>query len=59
MSMHSSLKAGDGLSKQKSVMTRSERIKLLQANKNWTETSTVTNLPKIKVLKVKTGKKKG
>lgn len=58
MTMHPSLKQGDNLATQKTVLSRLDRIKLLQSNKEWSEDSSVTGLPKVKILKVKTGKKK-
>ena len=58
MSMHSSLKAGDSLAVQKSVLKRIDRIKKMQADSNWEDDSSVVGLPKVKIVKVKTGKKK-
>ena len=58
MSMHPSLKAGDSLATQKTVLKRIDRIKMMQAKDEWTEETSVLGLPKVKVIKVKTGKKK-
>lgn len=58
MSMHASLRAGDSLATQKTVLKRIDRIKLMQSKNEWSEDSSVLGLPKVKVVKVKTGKKK-
>lgn len=59
MSMHPSLKSGDNLAVQKTVLPKIDRIKKMQSAGEWKEDSSVFGLPKVKVVKVKTGKKKG
>jgi small basic protein (TIGR04137 family) len=55
--MHASLKRAGGFGGQKSIMTRTDRIKWLKEKGKWTEESDVLGLPKIKVIKMKSGKK--
>ncbi len=57
MSVHKSLVSGDTLRRQRSVLTRAERIEKLQAEEKWREGMSVFGLPKVKVVKVV--KKKG
>jgi len=57
MSVHKSLVSGDTLRRQRSVLTRAERIEKLQADEKWEEGMSVFGLPKVKVVKVV--KKKG
>jgi small basic protein (TIGR04137 family) len=58
MSLHSSLKVDKAGAPVRTILTRVERIKELMKKGLWTETSTVTNLPKTKLVRVKAGKKK-
>lgn len=48
MSLDKSLKKAGGLSRQRNVLTRAERLALLQEDEKWTPTSGVYNLPKTK-----------
>lgn len=57
MALHSSLKRSEKMAVSRSVMKRIERIKWLMQKGEWKESSPVLGLPKIKVLKIKTGKK--
>lgn len=57
MGIHPSLKGTDSLAATRSVMKRIERIKWMMAKGMWTDEKNVRNLPKIKVLKIKSGKK--
>ena len=58
MSMHGSLKTKNNLAGVKSVLQRTERVKKIQADKAWKDDSKVTGLPKVKINRIKTGKKK-
>ncbi|NTV29031.1 MAG: small basic protein [Candidatus Omnitrophica bacterium] len=58
MSLHSSLKVDKAGAAARTVMTRIERIKDMMKKGQWSEERTVTNLPKVKVVRVKAGKKK-
>ena len=57
MSLHPSLKVDKAGSKQRSVLTRIERIKDLMKKGLWEENPKVIALPKIKVVRVKARKK--
>lgn len=48
MSMDKSLKKGGGLTRARNVLTRAERLALLQEDDRWTPTQGVFNLPKTK-----------
>ena len=48
MSLDKSLKKASGLSRQRNVLTRAERLALLQEDDKWTPTYGVYNLPKTK-----------
>lgn len=52
MSIDKSLKRKRGLARQRSVMTREERIKFLQTEEKWTEGRSPFNLPKVRVVKL-------
>lgn len=56
--MHPSLKLQSGKSDTRSVLKRSERIKLLMAQGKWQKNSSVYGLPKIKVIRIKVKKEK-
>ena len=56
MGLHPSLKMDSAGSKQKSVLTRIERIKELMKKGLWAENQSVTGLPKSKVLRIKARK---
>lgn len=58
MSLHSSLKIDKASATARTVLSRVERIKELMKKGEWTDESSVTRLPKTKVLRVKAGKKK-
>ena len=48
MSLDKSLKKASGLSRQRNVLTRAERLALLQEDEKWTPANGVFNLPKTK-----------
>lgn len=48
MSLDKSLKKASGLSRQRNVLTRAERLALLQEDEKWTPGAGVFNLPKTK-----------
>ncbi len=52
MSMHNSFKGGGGLSKHRNVLTRVERIERLKSESRWTPEDGVTNLPKVRNIKM-------
>ena len=58
MSLHSSLKIDKAGVASRTVLTRIERIKDLMKKGQWSDERSVTNLPKVKVVRVKAGKKK-
>lgn len=58
MSLHPSLKVDTAGAKQRSVLTRIERIKDLMKRELWREGQEVTSLPKSKIIKVKAKKAK-
>lgn len=58
MSLHPSLRVDKAGAAQRSVLTRIERIKEIMKKGQWTDESSVVNLPKVKKLRVKAGKKK-
>lgn len=58
MSLHPSLKVDSAGAKQRTVLTRIERIKDLMKKGLWTEDTDVLSLPKTKIIKVKAGRKK-
>lgn len=57
MSLHPSLKVDSAGAQQRSVLTRIERIKDMMKKGQWSEEQTVIGLPKIKIVRVKAGKK--
>ena len=57
MSLHSSLKIDKASTQQRSVQTRIERIKEMMKKGLWKEESSVTGLPKTKIVRVKAKKK--
>jgi small basic protein (TIGR04137 family) len=63
MSIHKSLKTQGKLVRTRNVLTRAERIALLEEKRVWDESRGIFHLPKTKVPKVKKGggakKKKG
>lgn len=48
MSLDKSLKKASGLSRQRNVLTRAERLAVLQEDEKWTVGGPVYNLPKTK-----------
>ncbi len=58
MSLHSSLRVDKAGAAQRTVLTRIERIKELMKKGQWSDQSSVTNLPKTQQIRVKAGKKK-
>ncbi|MFH1397471.1 MAG: small basic protein [Candidatus Omnitrophota bacterium] len=58
MSIHPSLKISDQDNKQRSVLKRIERIKLMKDKGQWKEGDEVFGLPKIKTLRIKIKKEK-
>lgn len=57
MSLHPSLKIDKAGSAQRTVFSRIERIKELMKKGMWTDASSVTALPKTKIVRVKAKKK--
>lgn len=55
MSIDKSLRRKNLLARSRNVLTRAERIKVLQGDERWKEGQSPFNLPKVRVLKV--GKK--
>lgn len=55
MSLDKSLKKGGGLSRARNVLTRAERLAVLQEDDRWTPTSGVFNLPKTKFRRLAPG----
>jgi small basic protein (TIGR04137 family) len=52
MSIDKSLRRKDSLVRARSVLTRGERIKLLQDEERWPEGRSPFGLPKVKVVKI-------
>lgn len=57
MSIDSSLKIKGALSRHRNVLTRAERIKLLEDEQGWTEEESVFGLPKVAHRKSHAGRK--
>jgi len=55
MSIDKSLRRKNQLARSRNVLTRAERIKILQSEERWPEGRSPFNLPKVRVVKV--GKK--
>lgn len=53
MSVHRSLKASNRLKRQRSVLTRTERLETLASEERWQEGDSVFGLPKVRVFKAK------
>jgi small basic protein (TIGR04137 family) len=53
MSVHRSLKSRDRLKRQRSVLSRTERLEALAAEEKWEEGDSVFGLPKVRVFKTK------
>lgn len=59
MSIDKSLRRKNSLARTRNVLTRTERIRVLQADERWKEGQSPFNLPKVRVLKLsKKGKAK-
>ncbi len=58
MSIHPSLKSSEKSSKQRSVMKRTERLRLMYEKNQWKEGDDVFGLPKIKTVRIKIKKEK-
>lgn len=58
MSIHPSLAISDMDKKHKSVLKRTERLKMMQEKSQWKEGDKVFGLPKIKTLRIKIKKEK-
>ena len=57
MSIDSSLKIRNALIRHRNVLTRAERIKILQEEERWNEEDSVLGLPKVEHRKSAAGKK--
>jgi small basic protein (TIGR04137 family) len=55
MSMDKSLKKGGGLARARNVLTRAERLALLQEDEKWTAGQGVYNIPKTKYRRLAVG----
>jgi small basic protein (TIGR04137 family) len=55
MSMDKSLKKGGGLARARNVLTRAERLALLQEDERWVPSKGVFNLPKTKYRRLAPG----
>lgn len=58
MSIHPSLALSDKDKKQRSVLKRTERIRMMMEKGNWKEGDKVYGLPKIKTVRIKIKKEK-
>jgi small basic protein (TIGR04137 family) len=58
MTIDKSLKIRSGSIRNRNVLTRVERLELLQQNDRWVEGDSVYGLPKVRVVKVSLKKKK-
>ena len=58
MSQHPSLRVSDKDKKQRSVLKRHERIKILKEKEKWEEEDSVFGLPKVKITRFKIKKEK-
>src|SRR5262249_8071994 len=58
MSIDQSLRRKNTLARSRNVLTRAERINQLQNQERWQDGRSPYGLPKVRVLKVTTGKKK-
>ena len=48
MTLHKSLKSRDAMKRQRSVLTRAERIAILEDESRWDESKSVFALPKVR-----------
>lgn len=58
MSIHPSLSSSEKDRKQRSVLKRTERLKMMQEKNKWKEGDSVFGLPKIKTVRIKIKKEK-
>ncbi len=58
MSIHPSLRAGGKDKKQRSVLKRAERLKMMMEKGDWKEGEDIYGLPKIKTIRIKIKKEK-
>ena len=58
MSIDKSLRGGGRLARSRNVLKRAERIEKLKEEDRWVEDRSPYGLPKVRVVKVVTGKKK-
>jgi small basic protein (TIGR04137 family) len=58
MSIHKSLKTQGKLVRARNVLSRAERIAVMEEKRSWVDGDPVYGLPKTKVMKIKTGGKK-
>ncbi|MBM3245442.1 MAG: small basic protein [Candidatus Omnitrophica bacterium] len=58
MSIHPSLRGSDKNKKQRSVLKRTERLKVMAEKGDWKEEDDVFGLPKIKTIKIRIKKEK-
>lgn len=58
MSIHKSLKTAGKLVRARNVLTRAERIEILEKRRVWSPDDGIFGLPKTKVAKIKKGGKK-
>ncbi len=58
MSIHPSLKISDKDKKQRSVLKRTERLRIMLEKNQWKEGDNVYGLPKIKTLRIRIKKEK-
>ncbi|MBK9384780.1 MAG: small basic protein [Planctomycetes bacterium] len=58
MSVHRSLRTGFGLTRDRNVWTRLERLEVLKRQGKWSEGETVLGLPKVRTRFKTTAKKK-
>jgi small basic protein (TIGR04137 family) len=58
MSIDKSLRRKNQLARSRNVLTRGERIKILQGDERFAEGRSPYNLPKVRVMKVAKAKKK-
>lgn len=58
MSIHPSLAISESDKKQRSVLKRSERIRMMSEKNQWKEGDAVYGLPKIKTVRIKIKKEK-
>ena len=58
MSIHPSLAISDSDKKQRSVLKRSERIRMMKEKGDWKEGDDIYRLPKIKTVRIKIKKEK-